>query len=196
MRRAMLGGAAMNVTGLRQVHGDARCDTAKRLAPADDAGNRFLVHAVLQRDDITVRRQILLDQHRRPRGVIGFHAHEGDIDRLLLGKLLGIGDVKGAHRHGEFRLLHRVGDAQAVLSHVLDMLRPRVDEGYVFAGLHHVGAGIAADRAASDKGDFFAHCFLPILATELATDVFNIAPWAPGQACTGRTCCRWNPNSG
>ena len=46
--------------------------------------------------------------------------------------------------------VHGVGDAQAVLSHVLDMLGPGIDEGHVLAGLHHMGAGIAADRARSD----------------------------------------------
>ena len=52
--------------------------------------------------------------------------------------------------------------AQAVLAHMLDMRRPWVDEGHVLAGGHHMSAGIAADRAGSDKGDFLAHNFLPL----------------------------------
>ena len=159
VRVAVLGGAAMDEAGLGQVDRDRACDAAERLAPADDAGDRLLVHAVLQRDDIAVGREILPDQHRRPGGVVGLHADEGDVDRLLLGELLRVGDVQRAHRHGEFRLGHRVGDAQAVLSHVLDMRGPRIDEGHVLAGLHHVRAGIAADRARPDDGDFLAHGF-------------------------------------
>ena len=41
-----------------------------------------------------------------------------------------------------------------VLSHVLDVRRPGIDERHVLAGLHHMGAGVAADRARSDDGDF------------------------------------------
>jgi hypothetical protein len=42
------------------------------------------------------------------------------------------------------------------------MLRPRIDEGDVLAGLHHMRAGIAADRAGADKCYFLAHAFLRI----------------------------------
>ena len=41
------------------------------------------------------------------------------------------------------------------------MLGPGIDEGHVLAGLHHVGAGIAADRARADDGDLPAHGFSP-----------------------------------
>ncbi len=160
--RAVLGGAAMDVAGLRQVDGDAGGDAAERLAPADDAGDGFLVHAILQRHHKAVGREILPDQHGGPGGVVGLHADEGDVDRLFLGELLRVGDVQRAHRHGEFRLRHGVGDAQAVLAHMLDMVRPRIDEGDVLAGLHHMRAGIAADRAGADKSDFLAHAFLRI----------------------------------
>jgi hypothetical protein len=69
--------------------------------------------------------------------------------------------MERAHRHGEFRLLHRMRHAQPMLSHMLDMRRPGIDECHILAGLHHVRAGITADRTRSDKGNFFAHAFLP-----------------------------------
>ncbi len=128
VRRPALAGAAVDVAGLRQVHRDAAGNAAQRLAPADNAGNRLLVHAVLQRHDIAVRRQILLDQHGGPRRIVGLHADKGDVDRLLLGELLRIRDVERAHRHREFRDVHGVGDAQPVLAHMLDMLGPGIDE--------------------------------------------------------------------
>ena len=111
MRRPALAGAAVDVAGLRQVHRDAAGDAAQRLAPSDNTGDRLLVHAVLQRHDIAVRRQILPDQHGGPRRVVGLHADKGDVDRLLLGELLRIRDVQRAHRDREFRNIHRVGDA-------------------------------------------------------------------------------------
>ena len=148
VRRPALAGAAMDVAGRRQVYRDAAGDAAQRLAPADDAGDRLLVHAVLQRHDIAVRRQILLDQHGGPRRIVGLHADEGDVDRLLLGELLRVGDVKRAHRDREFRNIHRVGDAQPVFAHMLDMFGPGIDEGDVLAGLHHMRTGIAADGPA------------------------------------------------
>jgi hypothetical protein len=54
-----------------------------------------------------------------------------------------------------------VGDAQAVLPHVLDMLGPWIDERHVLARLHHMGAGIPADRARSDDRYLPTHCFPP-----------------------------------
>src|SRR5271169_7126477 len=43
-----------------------------------------------------------------------------------------------------------MGNPQTVLADGLDVLRPRVDVGDVFAGLHHMGAGITADRPRAD----------------------------------------------
>ena len=102
----------------------------------------------------------MVDQHRRPGGVIGLHAHEGDVDRLFLGELLRVGDVERAHRHGEFRFFHCMCHAQAMLAHVLDMGGPRVDEGHVLAGLNHMRAGITANRAGADDRNFSAHSVL------------------------------------
>jgi hypothetical protein len=50
-----------------------------------------------------------------------------------------------------------VRDAQPVLAHVFDMLRPGIDERDVRTRLHHMGSGIAADGARSDDRDFSAH---------------------------------------
>ena len=55
--------------------------------------------------------------------------------------------------------VHRVGDAQPVLAHMLDMLGPGIDEGDVLAGLHHMSAGIAADGAGPDDRDSSGPCF-------------------------------------
>jgi hypothetical protein len=48
-----------------------------------------------------------------------------------------------------------------VLAHVFDMRRPRIDKGHILAGLHHMGAGITADRARSDDGNLAAHSIPP-----------------------------------
>ena len=44
VRRPALAGAAMDMAGIRQVHRDAAGNAAQRLAPADNARNRLLVH--------------------------------------------------------------------------------------------------------------------------------------------------------
>ena len=149
------------MAGLGQVDRDRAGDAAERLAPADDAGDRLLVHAVLQRHDEAVGRQVLLDHHGRPGRVVGLGAHEGDVDRLLLGELLHLGEVQRPHRHRELGHVLGVRDAQAVLLHVLDVRGPGIDEGHVLAGLRHVRARIAADRARPDDGNLAAHGFPP-----------------------------------
>src|SRR5450432_1380853 len=182
VRRPALAGAPVDVAGLGQVDRDAAGNAPKRLAPADDAGDRLFIHAILQRHDVAVRRQILPDQRGGPGRVVGLHAHEGDVDRRLLGELLRVRDVQRAHRNREFRDVLGVGDAQAVLSHVLDMLRPRIDEGHVLARLHHMGAGIAADRTRSDNRYLPTHAFLPAFALTEAS-----AP--AGLITSGEACC-------
>ncbi len=74
----------------------------RSLAPADDAGDGVLVHAILQRDHVAIGCQILPDQHRSPGRVVRFHADESDIDGLLLGELLRVRHVQGAHGHAKF----------------------------------------------------------------------------------------------
>nr|WP_231168418.1 hypothetical protein [Bradyrhizobium sp. 41S5] len=154
---ATLAGSAVDVAGLGQVDGDAARDAAERLAPADDISNRLLIHAVLQRHDVTISGEILPDQHGGPGRVVGLHADEGDVDRLFLCQLLRVGDIKRAHRHREFGNVHRVRDAQSVLAHVLDMLGPGIDEGDVLTRLHHMRSGIAADRTRADDRDLPTH---------------------------------------
>ena len=151
----------MDVAGRGQVDDDGAGDAAQRLAPADDAGNGLLVHAVLQRHDEAVGRQVLPDQHRRPGRVVGLHAHEGDVDRLLLGELLHLGQVQRAHRHGELGDVLGVRDAQPVRLHVVDVLGPGIDERHVLARLRHVRARIPADRSRPDDGNLAAHALLP-----------------------------------
>jgi hypothetical protein len=57
--------------------------------------------------------------------------------------------------------------AQPVLSHVLDMGGPGIDEGDVLAGLHHMRTGISADRTGPDDGDFLlAHASSRTLACQ------------------------------
>src|SRR5262245_48431514 len=48
-----------------------------------------------------------------------------------------------------------------MLSHMLDVRGPRIDERHVLAGLYHMGADIAAHRTRSDNGYPSAHTFLP-----------------------------------
>ena len=48
-----------------------------------------------------------------------------------------------------------------MLSHVLDVRGPRIDERRVLAGLYHMGADIAAHRTCSDNGYLPAHTLLP-----------------------------------
>src|SRR5712672_2197877 len=163
VRCPTLASSPMDVAGLGQVDRDAARNAAKRLAPADDAGDRLFIHAVLQRHDIAVRRQILLNQGRGPSRVVGLHADEGDVDRRLPGQLLRVRDVQGAHGNREFRDVPGVGDAQAVLPHVLNMLGPWIDERHVLARLHHMGAGIPANGTCSDNGYLPPHAVLPAL---------------------------------
>src|ERR1700730_12377466 len=85
VRRPTLASAPVDVAGLRQVDGNAARNAPKRLTPADDAGDRLFIHAVLQRHYAAARRKILLDQGGGPSRVVGLHAHEGDVDRRLLG---------------------------------------------------------------------------------------------------------------
>ncbi|HTW50722.1 MAG TPA: hypothetical protein VME45_02365 [Stellaceae bacterium] len=155
--------AAMHLRRRVQRDRDVAGDAAHHLAPADDAGNRLLVHAVLQRDDIAAGCQILLDEPRRPFGVVGFDADKGDVDRRLLGELLRLGEVQRLAFDRERLRALMVGDADAVAVDRRDVLGPEIDEGDVFPGLRHMCAGIAADRAGTDHDDPLAHRFPPAL---------------------------------
>src|SRR5262245_27256266 len=69
--------------------------------------------------------------------------------------------MKGLHGHAELRHVLGVRHAQSVLAHVVDMRGPGIDEGHVFTALHHMSAGVSADRASSDNGYLAAHDFHP-----------------------------------
>src|SRR5258707_14992431 len=137
--------------GLREVDRDAARDAAKRLAPADDRSDGLFVYAILERNHIAVRRQILADHHCRPGCVVRLHADERDIEWLLFGDLLHVRDMQGAYGHTEFRHVLGVRHAQSVLSHVIDMRDPGVDDGHVLTGLHLITPAVPADPTSSDN---------------------------------------------
>ena len=158
-----LAGAEDGVRVAAQLDRDLRGDAADDLAPADDAGDELLVHAVLQRDDEPIGRQIGFDQIRRHLRLVGLHADEGDIDRPALRQGLDVGKMHRIDRHGEFLRLGDAGQVQTVAAHLLDMFRPAVDEGDVFAVLRHESTDLRADRAGPDDCDFQTHGFLQFL---------------------------------
>src|ERR1700733_12676530 len=72
----------------------------------------------------------------------------------------------GAHGERLFTLM--MCDAQSIPPHRLDMLRPPIDEGYVFTSADHMSAGVAADRTGADDRNFLArnflaHCFCSLM---------------------------------
>ena len=163
--------ARRDLTRRVQFDGDRAGDRAQRLAPADDAGDRLLVHAVLQRDDIAVRREILLDHRRRPGGVVGFRADKGDVERLLPW-LSCCASVRCRARAGTVN-----GSTSRIwvivspsLLMCLDMLGPEIDEGHVLAGLDHMRAGIAADRSRARRSQSSSPSPSPFLHIAPARD--------------------------
>src|SRR5438105_1762319 len=124
-----------------------RGDRADRSAPADMRGDALLVDAVLQRDDIAGRRQILADHHRRPFGVVGFDRDEGDVDRPLLGEVLDLGQVQDLRPRQDELLGGDTVERQPVTTARLDMLGPRVAQRHVQPVMRHVPARVAGDRS-------------------------------------------------
>ena len=157
VRGTALDPAAMDMARLDEPDADVAGDAAHRLAPADHLRDRRLVHTVLQRNDITARRQILAYQQCRPVGVVGFGADKGDVDRRFPGKLLRLGQMQGPHLDRERFFALVMGDPQAVPLHLLDMSGPEIDEGHVLAGAHHMRSGIAAHGTRADDRDLLAH---------------------------------------
>src|SRR5690349_19126561 len=135
------------MAGLAQLNGDRAGDASDGLAPSDHAGDSFFVHAVLQRNDETIGREVLANEGGGPGGVIRLYAYESDVDWLLLDELLHLGQVQRAHLGGEFGDIANMRYAQTLRTHRLDVLRPRIDEGDVLTGLRHMRSGIAADCA-------------------------------------------------
>src|SRR3954469_2589111 len=154
---ATLGDGAADSTRFVHVDRDERGDHADHAAPADDSRNRFLVQAVLQRDDEAARREIRRDQCSGPGGVVGLHRDEGDIDRRL-GERLHLGEVQG------LRLLHREAlggrhavELQAARADGFDVLRPGIDQRHVMPELREIAADIAAQGTGADYCDAFGH---------------------------------------
>ena len=147
---AAFGDAADDVAGADQLHDDLGGDAAQRFAPADDVGDGFLVHAVLQRDDTAGGCQIILHQHGRPGGVVGLDADEGDVDGFFALQTLEFGQVVGLDRHGEAFLRRRAFQGDAVGAHLLHMLWPGVKERDVQALLGEIAANVSADSAGAD----------------------------------------------
>ena len=67
---------------------------------------------------------------------------------------------------------------------LLDMRGPRIDERHILAGLHHMSAGITADRACSDDDNLAAHSVPPdklfIIQLPLASSAFSRLFRKPG----------------
>jgi hypothetical protein len=77
---AAFGGGLANATGGVKVDRDHRGDRAHRAPPADDAGDRFLIHAVLQRHHEALLREVRRDQRRGPERVVGLDRDHGNVD--------------------------------------------------------------------------------------------------------------------
>src|SRR5262249_54748964 len=114
--------------------------------------------AVLQRYHESVRREVLLDQRRRPFGVIGLHRHEGDVDRLLARQPLHLGEVHGLGILDRDLLLRRHAvEGKTLAPDGLAVLRPEADQGDVLAGMGEPAADISAQRSNSDDCNPLAH---------------------------------------
>src|SRR6476661_9120430 len=92
--------------------------------------------------------------------------------------------MKRANGDREFHDVSCVGDAQAVLPHMFDMLGPWIDERHVLARLHHMGANIPPDGTRSDNGNLPTHAFLPAFpaaeASAPASLITTLNPIASG----------------
>src|ERR1700733_3943982 len=161
VRRTTFEPAAMNIARLDQADADIAGDAAQHLAPADNPGDRRLVHAVLQRNDIGAGCEVLANEQCRPCGVVRLHADEGDVERRLFADMLDLGEVQHAWSHGERFLTLVMGYAQAVPLDLLDVLWPRVDERHILAGERHMRAGVATDSPGTDDRDLLLHGLPP-----------------------------------
>ena len=160
--RGALGHGAANPTRRVELGGEQGRDGADRPVPADDRGDALLVHAVLQRDDIAVGRQVLPDQGRRPLRVIGFDRDHHDVDRPLLGQLLHLGQMHGLGPGEDELLLGHSFDRQPVATDRLDVLGPGIDQGHVEPVMRELAAGVAADRAGADHRNALLHDLIPL----------------------------------
>ena len=76
-----------------------------------------------------------------PDGVVGFRRDEGDVERIGLRDLLHLGQVQGLHFDREAFGFRHAFEAEPLGAHLLDVFRPKVDDGDVVA----VAGEIAAD---------------------------------------------------
>src|SRR5215203_146019 len=91
----------------------------------------------------TVLPQVLLDQRRRPFGVVGLHGDEGDVDRLLARQRLHLGEMHGLGVLDRDLLFRRDAiEFEPARADRLDVLRPEIDQGHVLTGLRQVAADI------------------------------------------------------
>ena len=157
---AALGDGPADAGGLEHVDRNQRGHHADRLAPADDARDTLLVQAVLQRHDVAVGRQVLLDQRRRPFGVVGLHRYEGDVDRLLARQVLHLGEMHGLGVLDRDLLLRRHAvELQPAAADGLDVFRPEVDQRHVLAGMGEPSTDISTQGARADDRNPLTHCF-------------------------------------
>src|SRR3982074_2286739 len=169
MRRRALGRLATDFARLEQLDGNARSDASQRAAPPHDIGDALFIDAVLQGNHIAAGREIRLDELGRPFGVVGLHAHEGDIHRRLLREGCDLVQMHG-FRMGNLPLFRgHPGELDAVPADGLDMLVPEVDQRHIVAMQRKMSAHIAADGTAAEHHDALTHYFLPPL---LGTAVF------------------------
>ena len=125
-------------------------DAAERALLARYRGHAVVVDAVLEVHHHAVGLAEVLDGERGgPLGVVGLHRHEGGLEGL--GDLLQLVDVDGVD--GDQVLAAGAGQAQAVLPHVLHVLRPLVGQGHVVARFGEEPAHHAADGARADDAD-------------------------------------------
>ena len=90
---------------------------------------------------------------RRPRRVVGFHGHDGEIE--VLAEALRLVDVEGPGAGLEG--IVRPAEGDAATADRLHLLRPGIDQGDVVLRPGEEAAEIAANRACADDEDSWAH---------------------------------------
>src|SRR5712692_9519831 len=102
-----------------------------------------------------------LDELGRPFGIVGLHAHEGDIHWRLLREGCNLMHMHGFRMRNLPLLLGHPGEFETVLADCLDMLVPEVNHRHVLVMQRKMSAHVAADCAAAEHNDTLTHYFLP-----------------------------------
>src|SRR5262249_21128767 len=162
-----------------QVDRDERSDRAERAAPADYAGDRLFVEAVLQRQGEALLGEVGRDERGRPAGVVGLDRDHRDIDGVSR-QGLHFGQVKGFRLpDDEFLLRRDAVELQAARPDGFHMLRPRIDERDVVPKVGERAADIASQRSRPDDCNAFCHrlraMILEPLAGALGAEVRGVA---------------------